>query len=124
MYLAVLLAAIVLTFGDRVPHSRWDGPIEVSQRKVTLTADLGRGPVGVLIGALVTPISMVINVPFVNVTIEGRIVRVTATLPRSPAFRLPVLRMAKHARGGTVGVGHTTTVPSAIVRLLLPSRRR
>jgi hypothetical protein len=110
MYLAVLLAAIGLAFGDRVPNTRWHSPVEISQQKVTITADLGRGPVGALIGALVTPISMVVNVPFVNITIEGRIVRVTAALPVAPAFRLPALRIAVDALSSTVRVRSTTTV--------------
>jgi hypothetical protein len=119
MYLAVLFAAIVLSFGGRVPNPGWDCPVRVSQGKVTITANLGRGPAGAVIGAFVTPISAVINVPFVNITVEGRIVRVTARLPRSPAFRLPLLRIAGEALRGTVGARRTLTVPPAIVGLSL-----
>jgi hypothetical protein len=104
MYLAALFVAVMLSLGGQVaehPTGRWERSLQVPQREISITLDLARTPAGAWIGSVGIPASTSIDVPLGNFTIEGSVVRFTATLPGRAAFEA-LLRTGARRLSGTV----------------------
>jgi hypothetical protein len=89
MYLAMLLVVSLLSLGVQIagdPSGRWEGRIQIPEREVSVTVDLAKTAAGAWIGSLTIPVSTSIDVPLGNITIEGAVVKFTATLPGKATF--------------------------------------
>jgi len=89
MYLALIVVVSLLSFGAQVasfPAGRWEGIIRIPERELGITLDLAKTAAGIWIGSISVPLSTSIDVPLGNISIDGTVVRFTATLPAKASF--------------------------------------
>jgi hypothetical protein len=79
----------LLSFGAQLasfPAGRWEGIIRIPERELGITVDLAKTVAGIWIGSISVPLSTSIDVPLGNISIDGTVVRFTATLPAKASF--------------------------------------
>ena len=78
--------AIGLAQTDSKATGHWEGKIQIPNRELGITVDLGRSPKGVWIGSMSVLGSAAVDVPLDSITVEDTAVRFTASLPEHASF--------------------------------------
>ena len=82
----ILSTTPLLAQGTTGAAGHWEGRIEIPDQALGINVDLAMGPKGGWIGSLSIPVTETMDVPVIEITVNGMAVRFAAAVPDKAAF--------------------------------------